>query len=786
MRQWASEWVDRLVASDPGLTRLLTALQVVASVGLAMLAEWVFVRLTGAAQIDTHGVALPPEQAAQVAAQHHGVLVIAIMLGAVMGMIASFGAPMYASTPALLAGYAIIPPLMVGGLTLGVWLHPHRLVSLTLLVVALTAGTYARRWGPIGLIGGQVVFMGTFFGYFLGAQLALSNLGWLAAEIVLGVTVAALLRFTVFNRGHRAALRRMVRSYSARVRQVSSLALECFQAGPAERPRLAARLQRRLVRLNEAALMVDARIGDPRALPAGVTARQLHRLVFDGELSVTNTARFTVALAGRDLPAALREQIRQALLAVEGQPASEIRRIAGALREASVSGYSQDTVVVLHRLATSMEGCAQTREDWRRLEPKLMRRAAPDEAATVADEVPEFVPSAMLIGGWLPGAAMVNAQASTETDLGRWSGFGIAPHVRAAVQMGVAVTGAIVLGDLLSGRRFYWAVIAAFITFMGANNAAEQLRKGLNRVVGTIVGVFVGAAGAHLVGHHTGVAVALILVALFVGIYLMRVSYAFMAIGITVMVSQLYMQLEEFSDALLRLRVEETAIGAGVAVLVVVCVLPLYPRRVTRVATREFLRSLGVLTDAAVHRLRTACDPSTADATRGGLDALRFAARDLDAAYQAIVATSAPLRLPVTGATDALTRQLLHSVNAARDYARNLIVDTARPQRFEPVDAEALLAAGAQLRESIEQISAAGEHRDGDQRTYVRAAGLFEHVGAGATSGSLALRDLQLIDGVMANLAAAAGLTVRALDTEPAGDQRFHAVPGQQAARPPA
>jgi len=762
--------VDRLAASDPGLTRLLTALQIAASVGLAMLAEWIFVRLTGAMQIDTHGAALPQEQAAQVAAQHHGVLVIAIMLGAMMGMLAAFGAPMYVSTPALLAGYASIPPLMVGGLSLGIWLHPHRLVSLSLLVVALTVGTYARRWGPVGLIGGQVVFMGAFFGYFLGDQLALGDLGWLAAEIALGVSMAVLLRFTVFNRSHRAALRRMIRSYGARFRQVARLALDCFDADPDERPRLTARLHRRLIRLNEAALMVDARIGDPRALPAGVTATQLHQLIFDSELSVTNTARFTVALAGRSLSPVLREHVRRGLLAVADGAASEVEDVARALRAvlaATDCAGNPDSTVVLHRFATSVEDCARVRADWGRLEPHLARRGDARPAVASADAA-EFVPSATLMGGWLPGAAMVNATASTERGPGRWSGFGIAPNVRAAVQMGVAITLAIVLGDLLSGRRFYWAVIAAFITFMGANNAAEQLRKGLNRVVGTIVGVFVGAAGAHLAGHHTGAAVALILVALFVGIYLMRVSYVFMAMAMTVLVSQLYMQLEEFSDSLLRLRVEETAIGAGVAVLVVLCVLPLYPRRVARVATREFLRALAALTDAAVARLHAAGQRSAPGADAENLLALRFAARDLDAAYQAIVATTAPLRMPITGATDALTRQLLHSVTAARNYARNLIVDTARLQRLDAPGE--LLVAGAQLRESIEQIIAAGEHGDGGERTYVRAAGLFERVNvrAGAASGDLALRDLQLIDGVMASLAAAAGLTVRALDTEPA------------------
>ena len=54
--------------------------------------------------------------------------------------------------------------------------------------------------------------------------------------------------------------------------------------------------------------------------------------------------------------------------------------------------------------------------------------------------------------------------------------------------MGVAVGLAIMRGDALSGRRFYWAVIAAFITFMGANTRAGSIRKSSSRIAGTFVG----------------------------------------------------------------------------------------------------------------------------------------------------------------------------------------------------------------------------------------------------------------------------------------------------------
>ena len=82
---------------------------------------------------------------------------------------------------------------------------------------------------------------------------------------------------------------------------------------------------------------------------------------------------------------------------------------------------------------------------------------------------------------------------------------------RAAIQMGIAVGGAIILGVQVSSYRFYWAVIAAFVTFMGVNNSAEQVRKGIFRVSGTIVGIGIGSLLVDAVGHNTYGSVAVIL-----------------------------------------------------------------------------------------------------------------------------------------------------------------------------------------------------------------------------------------------------------------------------------
>jgi uncharacterized membrane protein YccC len=331
-----------------------------------------------------------------------------------------------------------------------------------------------------------------------------------------------------------------------------------------------------------------------------------------------------------------------------------------------------------------------------------------------------------------------------------------------AIQMGIAVGGAIIAGDAMSGRRFYWAVIAAFITFMGANTAGEQVRKSVFRVAGTFLGVIVGAVLAHLVGDQVPLQVAVVLIALFLGLYLFRINYAFMTIAVTVMVSQLYVELGEFSDSLLALRLEETAIGAGVAIATVLVVLPLHIGRVARVAARQQVEALTDLIDRCLDRL---ADPASA----AGSDLeLRASARRVDVAYQALAATVRPMRTPLLGRLASRVAGFMATTVAARHYARNLLLDAST--RYVELDRAAvaeLAAARRQLDQSIAAITTAlAENGTPDGAGYVRSASVFARVAdrlpeqAPLSRPQLALRDLQLLDDALAEAARWAGVPV--------------------------
>ncbi len=226
--------------------------------------------------------------------------------------------------------------------------------------------------------------------------------------------------------------------------------------------RASRRLHRRLIRLNEAALLIDAQLGQPGALPPGYSARDLHQRLFDSELALTNLARFAESLA--DVPvddAETAALVRQALRAVAESdlPRAELaaHELLVRLRQRSTNDATdkadRDKHVVAHRFAISVLGFTEAALGWRSDGPSLYPSKETDDA---------FQSSVVLFGGWLPGSAMVSTAASLESGpasdhrrlrdrLRVWDQVGLAAHSRVAIQMSVAVTAAILLGDLVSG-----------------------------------------------------------------------------------------------------------------------------------------------------------------------------------------------------------------------------------------------------------------------------------------------------------------------------------------------
>lgn len=771
-RTLSSTWLTWLDGTDPGLMRLQLAAEITLSIGAVLVAEWIFVRATGALQAPVPPHA-PPAVAQQAWLVNHALMVIAMMLGAILAMISGFGVAMYSSARAQAITLLVLPVPMLAALALGLAVHV-RMASLASLAVVLAVGTYCRRFGPRGFNGGVLAFMGAFLGFFIQDYVPLGEIGWLAAEIGLGTLVTLAVHLVFFFPRPGLALRRMRRSYVARARDVASEMAEVYSttARSGEDKRAQARLQRHLLRLNEAALLIEAQLDAPRALPPGWSAAALHQRLFDAEVGLSNVARFALAIAGRGLPAPVTAAVGRALDGIREADFGAVTDSAAAIgallgtrdREAaggpfpgpSSSERSELTPtdrVLLHRFATSVtEYSAALR--CLRLYPEGQ---APDE---------EFSAQVTTFGGWLPGSSAVAGTASQERGgNGLIERIRLAPYARTAIQMGIAAGGAIALGDQLSGRRYYWALLAAFVTFMSTNTAGEQVRKATFRIAGTLVGVIAGAVLAHVVGNRVGWQLAVVLVSLFLGIYLFRVNYTFMTIGITVMVAQLYVEMDEFSNGLLLLRLEETSLGAGVAMLTAALVLPLHIGRVARVAAREQITALADLADRCLDRL---ADP----ASQSGSDPeLRAAARRVDSAYHALIATVRPMRTPMFGRLAARVTGFLATAAAARHYSRNLLLDAStRYADLSPDSIGELAMARRHLAASVAAITSALAPARTPGR-YVRSASLFAHIADGlpdqefTSRPQLVLRDLQLLDAAFAEAARWSGAEISDLDT---------------------
>jgi hypothetical protein len=750
-----NRWVDLLVSSDPGLNRLRAAAQSVLTIALALGAEWTFVHLTGALQTPS-GTTLSVATASKVAVANHDLLAIAMLLGAIVGLIASMGVQDPTAKSQVIT-LLVVPVPIISALALGISIGRFRVAALVVIALVLALGTYLRRFGPRGFLAGQLLFIGYFVGFSLHSAVTIADLGWLAAEVGVGLAVVIAVRFALFYPHQERALERTRRSFDARARHVSSFALELFDTVRLG-PRRDQRMQRQLLRLNEAALMIDAQLGDSGAVPDGPSAELLHQRMFDIELALTNIARFAERMARLDLPGEQCSEVRLALLDLARGDNEGARVHADALIDRLQAADrppddDRTAAVVVHRFAGSVVDLCNAMTEWMAI-------------STMDTERNIFQPSVVLLGGWLPGSAQVSSTASLEGGR-RWGeGARLARPTRNAIQIGVAAGVAIVLGELISPQRFYWAVLATFITFMGAHNAGEQVRKALFRVAGTVIGIGVGSLIVSAVGHHTVWSIAVILVSLFLGLYLFRISYAFMAVAITVTVSQLYQQLGEFTNSLLLVRLEETALGAAVAIVVVMLVLPLHTRQVLRVALREHVEAVGRLVDHASARLAGRED---------GIDStLRSDARAVDAAYQAVVATAQPIRRTVLGSDDEDTLRALRLTSASRNYSRNLVVDTGTSSRSGVATDIDIDRASATLHHSIEVLAQAlTGPRDG---TYTRSSALFDRAQRdlddtthGSGSLEFALRDLMLLDGTMAHMAELMALRITDYDTVGAG-----------------
>ncbi|MFE9438702.1 FUSC family protein [Streptomyces sp. NPDC006602] len=174
---------------------------------------------------------------------------------------------------------------------------------------------------------------------------------------------------------------------------------------------------------------------------------------------------------------------------------------------------------------------------------------------------------------------------------------------RQAIQATAGAGFALVVGQLVSGQRWYWAVGATWWIFVNTTSRGETLVRGFRRVLGTMIGIGLGLLVAVPL-DGAGLPTAVLLTACVFGIfYTAAVSYTWMMLCVTLLAELLYGLLGVLDPALLALRLAETGIGALGAVLAVLFVLPVTTHTVTDAWIRRALRCVHACTAEAAARL---------------------------------------------------------------------------------------------------------------------------------------------------------------------------------------
>lgn len=620
-----------VAASDPGLLRLAAGLRTVGAIALTL----AVLGLLGA------GV------------RH-------LVAGAMAAMVATFAIREKQRAQQAVT-LALGLPVALASVSLGA-LMSSRVVAGDLFFVALIfCAVYGRRFGDrgtaLGLIGFQVYFLSLFVGA------AVSGLPELYGVLGIAFASSALVRFVLVPETPAGLLERLREAFRARLAQLVSAQLDLLDAGPDELEKVLEDVRDGTARLHETALMIQGRLEEGTADEA--TARLVQRRVADAEIAAERlgllllTARsaeradtLTMHLPGAPVPAGRR-------LPARDEATATLRRDLQALRLLVLRPVSQETGTGLSHVRNRLLGYrdeenvpaapAAVQDAFRGIgeaaRAVLGLRIALDGAQDESDDTPATTRSREELDAEdvAIDAGEDEAREEEPTGLRR-------PTTRAAVQVAVGSSLAIVGGEFLSSQRWYWAVLACWIVFINTASTGEILVKGYRRLVGTVFGVVAGIVLAGLVGQHTWTAFALMLVCVFAMFYTAPLSYTLMSFFVTAALGLLYTLMHTYSLSVLLLRVQETALGAACGVVAAAFVLPVRTDRRTNDLLVTVLERLAEVTEAAVDQL-----------SGGPPVDLLDQARDLDQALADLRAATQPLTHPIT------------PLRARRDTARYVV-----------------------------------------------------------------------------------------------------------------
>ncbi|GLW15181.1 membrane protein [Streptomyces sp. NBRC 13847] len=725
-RAGTNTW-DRFAASDPGLLRLMAGLRTVGAIVLTLLV------------LALLGTGTP--------------LMVA---GAMVSMVSTF-AIKEKEVRGQAVTLALGLPVALAAMSLGALLHALVVTGDVFFVLLIFGAVYSRRFGDRGTALGLIGFQVYFISLFVHASVATLPVLYLTLAVAFGCS--ALVRFAVVPQTPQRTLGRLREAFRARLAQLLATQQELLDVEPDALDKVLDDLRRHTARLHEAALMIQglleegtrdeaaAGLVQRRVAEAEIAAERLGMLLLNAR-SAGRADTLTMHLPHAPVPATgtrirteddairtLRRDLNALLLLIartvpgeRGTALAHVRnRLLGYRDEDNLPQASpavQDVFRGLGETARSVLGlrlALDGPQDESDDSPATTRSReefdAEDLAIVVAEEAEEA--------------------ADDRTGLQR-------PTTRAAFQVAVGSTLAMIGGEFLSSQRWYWAVLTCWVVFLNTASTGEIMVKGYRRLVGTVLGVIAGVALAGLVGDHTWLAFALVLLCIFGMFFTAPLSYALMSFFVTAMLGLLYTLLNTYSLDVLVLRIEETALGAACGIIGAVLVLPVHTDR----RTDELLGTVLV-------RLRDVVSAAVEQLSGGPAVDLLGKARDLDEALDELRASIQPLTHPITPlrVRRRTARYLVALLETSAYHARSLAATAELVPFSRTIAADPRLErAGRRIAYNIDLIVARvlEESTEGEVQSGASIAAMLETAGSGALqSGTVTfrvLRHLQRLD----------------------------------------
>jgi uncharacterized membrane protein YccC len=571
----------------------------------------------------------------------------------------------------------------------GTLLASHRVLADVVFVVVMMIAVYIRRFGPRGFALGMAAFVPYFLAQFL--HFTVAQLPWLLVAAATGVGATLLLRGWVFAERPPRTLDRQLRAFRAHLHALVEAVADLLSAAPRAVDDELIDLGRRRARLNDTALLLADGVANHRADFEGGDGEALTLAVLDTELAAERLAVATERLVQDEAP--VDADSRRTLLAGLRGLAAASATGTPSTRGAALLDQARHSV---SELAAETDG---RRDRTQRVAFAVTRLANALQTTWYADA--RTPAGDQVHGGPVPLDQLGGLDGPVESDADEDAATGsaaglprhLSPSTRQTIQVGIATSLAIVVGELVSPARWYWAVLTAFLVFAGTTSRGDVLSRGSQRTIGTIGGVLAGMGLAVLVSGHELPALLVMFGCAFFAIYVFPISQAGLALGITAVLAVLYGLIGQFSVQTLVLRIEETAVGAAMGVLAAYLVLP----KRTREAFGEALDDMVDAVDAVLAG-STECAIG-----QGPARPLALFTLDLHKALSTLRERSKPLGNPLPWRRGRSSYQrTVRVLTAVEHYARRLA--QVADDMCEPGWAPTLQPATARVRTNLDAL----------------------------------------------------------------------------------